>query len=129
MRQRQENPTSELPVRLVTFLGTGEYKETTYTWQREQAPRTCRTRFVARALAEIATVSEVVVLSTKEAWTKHGEDFQKQLSGFGLKTPIELLCRKPESVRLRWSSNGGCSLSPNLPYTSPAGRWRSASAV
>ncbi len=89
MRQRQENPTSELPVRLVTFLGTGKYEETTYTWQRDEAPRTCRTRFVARALAEIATVSEVVVLPTKEAWTKHGKDFQEQLSGFGLKTPIE----------------------------------------
>ena len=90
MRQRQENVMSEMPVRLVTFLGTGKYEETTYSWQRDEGPPPkCRTRFVARALAEMASASEIVVLATKEAWTKHGEDFQEQLCLFGLKTPIE----------------------------------------
>lgn len=78
-----------MSIRLVTFLGTGKYEETTYSWQRQDGPRTCRTRFIARALAEIAQVSEVVVLPTVEAWTKHGNDFDDQLGEFGLKTPVE----------------------------------------
>jgi CRISPR-associated protein Csx16 len=76
-----------MPLRLVSFLGTGNYQETTYSWQREEDRSECRTRFVARALAEMAPATEVVVLATKEAWTKHGEDFREQFSGFGLRTP------------------------------------------
>lgn len=76
-------------MRLVTFLGTGTYEETTYSVQDQDHPRTCRTRFIARALAELFPVSEVVVLPTVEAWEKHGRDFEEQLGPFGLKTPVE----------------------------------------
>lgn len=80
-----------MSVRLVTFLGTGKYEETTYSWQRDDCPWECRTRFVARALAEMTKATEVYVLPTQEAWTTHGNDFQKHLSEFGLKTPTEFL--------------------------------------
>jgi CRISPR-associated protein Csx16 len=80
-----------MAVRLVTFLGTGRYEETTYTWQRDEATCKYRTRFVARALAEMASVSEVIVLPTIEAWTTHGNAFQEELNGFGLKSPTETL--------------------------------------
>jgi CRISPR-associated protein Csx16 len=76
-----------MPLRLVSFLGTGEYKETTYIWHREEGARECRTQFIARALAEMATASEVVILPTKDAWQKYGQDFRKQLGSFGLKEP------------------------------------------
>ncbi len=76
-----------MPIRLVSFLGTGSYQETTYTWQREEGARQCRTRFVARALAEIAPASEVIILPTREAWEKYGGELSEQLSGFGLKQP------------------------------------------
>lgn len=73
--------------RLVTFLGTGKYEETTYTWQADQNRGSCRTRFVARALAEMVHASEVVVLPTQEAWEKHGKDFSAHLSDFPLRAP------------------------------------------
>lgn len=82
-------PEAKMSVRLVTFLGTGNYTETTYAWQRPEGIRKCRTKFIARALAEIAEVSEVVVLPTEDAWDKNGRDFEDQLVRFGLKTPIE----------------------------------------
>jgi CRISPR-associated protein Csx16 len=78
-----------MTVRLVTFLGTGKYEETTYQWHRDGASATCRTRFVARALAEFASANEIVVLATQEAWDRHGAEFRDQLRRFGLKGPAD----------------------------------------
>jgi CRISPR-associated protein Csx16 len=75
-----------MSVRLVTLLGTGKYEETSYSWQSDSGSAECRTRFIARALAQFARATEVVVLSTKEAWAQHGNDFHEQLRPFGLKT-------------------------------------------
>lgn len=60
---------------LVTFLGRGRYEEVVY----RVGGREVRTRYVARALAEVLHPSRVVVLATDEAWQDHGEALSGEL--------------------------------------------------
>jgi len=64
--------------RLITFLGTGNYTETVYTW-RDLGEAT-RTRFVAVALAELTDANHIDVLATTEASAKHGDALQRALN-------------------------------------------------
>ena len=57
-------------VRLITFLGTGNYQPTRYVAPDGRAAP--ETPYVARALAALYEADEVLVLATDEAWTKHG---------------------------------------------------------
>jgi hypothetical protein len=56
-------------MRLISFLGTGNYGETTYSFEE----KTCRTRYVAYALASFTQPQEIRLIATNEAWQQHGE--------------------------------------------------------
>lgn len=56
-------------MRLISFLGTGNYGETTYSLSGEQ----CKTKFVAQALATFSAAQEVHLIATVEAEKQHGE--------------------------------------------------------
>lgn len=62
-------------MRLVTFLGTSEYKEANYSFDN----KTYRSRYVAHALTEFLDITEVIVLATEEAWKKNGKDLEQIL--------------------------------------------------
>jgi len=62
--------------RLVTFLGTGKYKETIYQLDGEPAPPT---PYVCRALAELFDSTEITVLATEEAEKQHKEGLKQSL--------------------------------------------------
>ena len=88
-------PASTTGIRLVTFLGTGGYKETTYTWTDSAGEvEKCRTPFVARAIATRVRATEVVVLATEESWQTHGTALNQQILDQGLPSP------RPEIIPL-----------------------------
>lgn len=62
-------------VRLVAFLGTGDYRETTYF----QGDFVCSTRFMPVAAARLHGASEVWILATEAARNKHGEALRAEL--------------------------------------------------
>lgn len=64
-------------VRLVTFLGTGDYKETTYCRGEE----TWRTPYMASAAVRFFGVNEVVVLATDEARVRHEAPLREAFTG------------------------------------------------
>lgn len=71
---------------LISFLGTGDYKETSY----ELEGRVDRSRFIARALATLAAppdISEVRIIATRDAWQKHGRDLAADLMQHGKPAP------------------------------------------
>lgn len=73
----------------VSFLGTGQYQETTYVWRGEEGERSCRTRFVPVALARFFAPTRVVVLMTP---TARAHDNWRTLSSelAGLVEPVEI---------------------------------------
>jgi len=72
----------ELPRTLISFLGTGEYSETTYRWPDG---REHRTSFVAEALAKLWAADCVVVLATRAAEEKNGEGLRRGLEAAGIR--------------------------------------------
>lgn len=64
-------------MRLISFLGTGNYGETTYAFDG----KTCRTRFVVHGLANITQPDEIRIIATTEAWDAHGNALAQELSG------------------------------------------------
>lgn len=70
-------------MRLISFLGTGNYGETAYTFDG----KTCRTRYVAQALASFIQPSEIRLIATTEAWNQHGDALAQRLSVSGHPTP------------------------------------------
>lgn len=76
----KEQPITDR-LRLVSFLGTGRYEETTYCFEE----REMQTRYVAHALAEIARPEEIVILATDEAWEVHGDTLSQCLTSSGLR--------------------------------------------
>jgi len=63
-------------MRLISFLGTGKYGETTYSFDGS----TCRTRFVAQALASFTQPNEIRLIATTEAWNQHGNTLCQALA-------------------------------------------------
>lgn len=61
---------------LLTFLGTGNYSTTQYTWQGKDK----ETPYVAEALCEFFQPTSVRVFVTPEAREKHGSQLQERLS-------------------------------------------------
>lgn len=57
---------------VLSFLGTGTYGETTYTWE----DRACEARFMPAALQSIFDPDELLVAQTPGAREKHGADLQ-----------------------------------------------------
>lgn len=63
-------------VKLITFLGTGNYQTTVYQWNEEETFSSC---YIQTALADLFNVEEAIVLLTKEARDKHWEAFCRQM--------------------------------------------------
>lgn len=64
-------------MRLISFLGTGNYGETTYSFENS----ICRTQYVAHALASFTALTEIRLIATDEAWNQHGNALAQGLSG------------------------------------------------
>ncbi len=60
-------------MKLLTFLGTNPYSNTTYVWEEQET----KTAYVAAALVKFFSVETVQVFLTTEARTKHWEAFQQ----------------------------------------------------
>lgn len=63
-------------MRLISFLGTGNYGETAYAF----GGKTCQTRFVVNALARFTEPKEIRIIATKEAQNQHGESLIQALA-------------------------------------------------
>ncbi len=59
--------------RLVGFIGTGDYTQTTYVLSTENGECRCQTEYVIAALARFFQPDEVVILATAQARAKHGD--------------------------------------------------------
>lgn len=81
--------------RLVTFLGTTNYAETTYRFQREGGHSDVRTRFAAHALAEMFAPEEVLVLTTVDAWNAPRGVSQDETHGANLRRLLGPILRDP----------------------------------
>jgi CRISPR-associated protein Csx16 len=68
-------------LRLVTFLGTTDYAETSYRWIDGRTA--CRTRFVALALATFLDAVETRVLATRGARDRHEVGLEEAFAGAG----------------------------------------------
>ncbi|WP_240912570.1 TIGR02221 family CRISPR-associated protein [Thermococcus sp. LS2] len=62
-------------MKLLSFIGFGDYKETTYLY----GDKAVRTEYIQEALTKIFHPSEVIIFATKEAYQKHGENLKKRL--------------------------------------------------
>ena len=58
-------------LRIVSFLGTGNYQAVRYHWP-ERAAGEVETAYVAAALAQLTEASEVMILATRSAEALHG---------------------------------------------------------
>jgi CRISPR-associated protein Csx16 len=73
-------------MRLISFLGTGNYGETTYSFESS----TYRTRYVAHALASFTRPNEIRLIATAEAWNQHGDALAQGLSDSGHPVPEQV---------------------------------------
>lgn len=70
-------------MRLISFVGTGNYGETTYSFEG----KTCCTKYVAHALATFIQPREIHLIATVEAWDQHGASLSTILTSAGLPAP------------------------------------------
>jgi CRISPR-associated protein Csx16 len=70
-------------MRLISFLGTGDYEETRYSFNRQEH----QTRYVAAALSALLQANEITILATQEAKAKHWQKLQDEMSQLDLPTP------------------------------------------
>ena len=75
-------------MRLISFLGTGNYDQATYVFDREPP---VSTRYIAFALATIFRPTEISLITTNEAWPTHGENLSNLLSENGFPVPRQAL--------------------------------------
>ncbi len=73
-------------MRLISFLGTGSYGETTYAF----GDKTCTTKYIMHSLATFLGPTEIHVISTKEAWSQHGAVITQILTDDQLPVPLEV---------------------------------------
>lgn len=73
-------------MRLISFLGTGNYGETIYSFESS----TCRTRYVTQALASFTRPNEIHLIATAEAWTQHGDALAQGLTNSGHPVPEQV---------------------------------------
>ena len=67
-------------MRLISFLGTGNYAETVYTFNEQE----CKTRYIAAALSEFFKVDSIIILATKEAYSTHAKGLSDELERLSL---------------------------------------------
>lgn len=89
--------------KLFSFLGTGDYKATRYCSERPE-PREVETCYVARAIAELEEVSEVVILATEKAEETHGDALRKALEQARLSHPRFVRLPDGKSADELWQS-------------------------
>lgn len=73
-------------LRLVGFLGTGDYQAVRYCWAGAPEPEV-ENRFVAAALARMLRATEVRIACTRAAKERHGAALEEELSRAGLPAP------------------------------------------
>ncbi len=80
--------------KILTFLGTSNYQETTYSWQQQPV----RTRLFPEALAQWVDADKMLVLLTAEAKQhQHWTDLQNALQGHPLELiPVDIPSGKDE---------------------------------
>ena len=72
-------------MRLVSFMGTGQRIETSYRLQEGSVA--IRTPHISHALSEFFKPSEIVLVSTQEAWKQHGATVTKIITDSGHPSP------------------------------------------
>lgn len=70
-------------MRLISFLGTGNYGKTRYTFNEQE----CKTCYVAAALSALLQPDEITILATQEAETMHWQKLQDEMKRLRLPTP------------------------------------------
>lgn len=70
-------------MRLISFLGTTDYGETTYKLNDQS----CRTRYVVHALGTFERPDKIRLIATSEAWSKHGTAVSDLLTSNGIPRP------------------------------------------
>ena len=73
-------------MRLISFLGKGNYAETSYKFENN----TVRTRYIAHALATFVQPGEIHLVATTEAWNQHGAALTEILTAAQLPTPLHV---------------------------------------
>lgn len=73
-------------MRLITFLGTGNYAETRYAFNGQE----CQTHYVAAALATFLQADEITVLATEQAYASHAQGLTEELERLQLPHPTIL---------------------------------------
>lgn len=79
-------------MKILTFLGTSDYKEVTYIL----ADKEVRTKYFPRALAGFYPGAEMLVFLTNEAAHKHWAEFQNELRGVAICHPVSIPSGKTE---------------------------------
>lgn len=70
-------------MRLISFLGTGSYARTVYTFNGQE----CETRYIAAALAQFLQANEITLLATEQAYTVHAQGLMDELKRLDLPNP------------------------------------------
>ncbi|MBX6773566.1 MAG: TIGR02221 family CRISPR-associated protein [Chloroflexi bacterium] len=82
----------------ISFLGTGDYRPATYTWNDTQ----CATRYFPVAVCQFWPVTELMVLATPQAQAKNGEDLAAELQRSGCRIPHRFVsipeCRNEDEM-------------------------------
>jgi CRISPR-associated protein Csx16 len=86
--------------RLVSFLGTGGYRETRHRFPDESVGT--ETKYFCRAIAEFVRADEIAVVVTAEAKSAHGEGIVEELRSANLPAPSFHPIPKGESEAELW---------------------------
>lgn len=73
-------------MRLISFLGTGNYSATTYRFNQDSI-RELNTRYIVAALATFLQADSIVILATKQAYDSHAQALSIELERLGLPAP------------------------------------------
>lgn len=89
-------------MRVISFLGTGQYQPTHYLWPESGA--SCCSHYVAVALAHFLKAREVVVLATEKAEAVHGQALTEAFAEAGLALPRLERIRNGQSPQELWEN-------------------------
>lgn len=102
-------------IRLVSFLGIGNYASTEYYLSEQPEQPGVKTPYAARALSELLRSDETVILATHAAEQKHGAQLVDAFSGAGLEIPkIERISegRSPDEMWCNFAILRACLKAP-----------------
>lgn len=90
-------------MRLISFMGTTDYGETTYKFNDQSYP----TRYVVHALGAFERPVKIRLIATPEAWIKHGATVSDLLASSGLPRPERTAVPTGGTGRELWEMFGG----------------------